>query len=238
MNTRTLMVPLVASLSFAACSGGDGAPSGASAVLESDGQKASYAMGLDIGTNLKPAENHLDMAALLKGIEDALAEAEPAISQEELYAVMQSFSQTIREEQQAAEAAEGAENDAAGAAYMAENATREGVITTESGLQYEVLTEGTGDTPVSGDEVSIHYAGSLTDGTEFDASDRAGQPLRLGVDAFVSGFSEGLKLMKVGETARFVIPGNLAYGPQRRSDLIGPNQTLVFEVELLEVHRP
>lgn len=227
---RTITGLVVASLVSTACSGD------APATLETDDQKASYAMGLDIGTSLKPTESHLDMAALIKGVEDAIAEREPAMTQEEIQTIMQAFSQTIQEEQMAEMNAQREENVAAGEAYMAENAQNDGVITTESGLQFEVLEEGSGPSPQPGQEISIQYVGTLPDGTEFDASDPEGPPARFQVDRVVPGFAEGLMLMKTGSKARLVIPGDLAYGPQGRPPQIGPSQTLIFEVDLIEVH--
>lgn len=206
-----------------------------SASLESDNAKASYGIGRDLGGNLAPAGERLDVDALVRGIEDAMAGEEPAVPQAEIQAALQSFSQMLREEQQAAQAAAAEENRQQGQEYMAENAEREDVQTTESGLQYEVIEEGDGPTPSPGDRVRIHYKGTLLDGTEFDSSYERGEPAVFGVGGVIQGFSEGLQLMPVGSTYRFVIPGDLAYGPQGTGGAIGPNETLIFEVELLGI---
>lgn len=129
---------------------------------------------------------------------------------------------------------EGAANREAGEAYLAENGAREGVTTTESGLQYEVLEEGDGPSPGPDDQVRIHYRGTLPDGTEFDSS-YDGEPVVFGVGGVIPGFSEGLQLMEVGSSYRFVIPSDIAYGPQGSGGVIGPDATLIFEVELFEI---
>ncbi|MGI9625882.1 MAG: FKBP-type peptidyl-prolyl cis-trans isomerase N-terminal domain-containing protein [Longimicrobiales bacterium] len=227
LSHRTLIAAIAASVVATSCGQ-------APASLESDDQKASYAIGLDMGNSLEPAADHVDMAALLKGIEDALAEADPAVEPEELREVMARFNTTIREEQEAKRLAEAETNAAEGEAYLAENGGREGVVTTESGLQYEVLREGEGVTPESGQRAVLHYKGTLPDGTEFDSS-YGGEPAEFGVDQLIPGFTEALKLMNVGSHYRVVVPSDIAYGPQGGQGAIGPNQTLVFEIELLGI---
>lgn len=196
--------------------------------LETDAQKASYGIGQNIGKSLVDVQEHLDMVALMMGVTDALAETDPALTDEDIEAAMIAFNEMVQEAARELGANEGA-------AYLEENAAREGVMVTASGLQYEVLAEGDGDAPVSGQSVTIHYRGMLPDGSEFDSSHNRGEPYTLDVDAFVDGFSEALKLMKVGGRMRVVIPSDLAYGPDGRAPLIGPNQVLVFEIELLGV---
>lgn len=197
------------------------------AVLETDAQKASYGIGLNIGRSLSEIEEHLDMVALMKGVTDALAEAEPALSDEEIDAAMDRFEETVQ-----AEARERGSRE--GAAFLEENASREGVVTTESGLQYEVLREGDGDSPRAGQRVVIHYRGSLPDGTEFDSS-YDGDPVNFAVDELVPGFAEALRLMKVGGHMHVAIPSEIAYGEEGSQPVIGPNQVLVFEIELLGI---
>lgn len=196
--------------------------------LETDAQKASYGIGRNIGNSLVDVQEHLDMMALMMGVTDALNEMDPALTDEEIETALVAFNETVQESAREQGATEGA-------AYLEENAAREGVIVTESGLQYEVLHEGDGPSPVSGQSVTIHYSGTLPDGSEFDSSHSRGAPATLDVDAFVSGFSEALKLMRVGGRMRAVIPSDLAYGPDGRPPLIAPNQVLVFEIELLAV---
>lgn len=231
MHHRLVPVVATASLLLSACAdGGDYA----SASLDSEEQIASYAIGLNMGQQLAPAEGSLDLAAFNRGLNDAMAGRDPAVEPSAMQAALQSFGDAVNERLMAEREAEGAANREAGEAYLAENAQREGVEVTASGLQWEVLEEGDGPRPSATDQVSIHYTGSLVDGTVFDES--GATPLQLGVNQFVSGFSEGLQLMPVGSRYRFVIPSHLAYGPQGSGAVIGPDATLVFEVELLEIH--
>jgi len=197
------------------------------AVLETDAQKASYGIGLNIGRSLSEIEEHVDMVALMKGVTDALAEADPALSDEEIDAAMERFEEMVQ-----AEARDRGSRE--GAAFLEENGARDGVVTTESGLQYEVLREGDGASPGAGQRAVIHYRGSLPDGTEFDTS-YGGDPVSFAVDEFVPGFSEALKLMKIGGHMRVAIPSELAYGEEGSQPVIGPNQVLIFEIELLGI---
>jgi FKBP-type peptidyl-prolyl cis-trans isomerase len=221
-----------------ALAGCDSASSSSGARLETDEQKASYGIGRDIGRNLKPASSQLDMDALIRGMEDEFADRDAALPEEEIRAATQRFSEAVRERQQAEREAAAEENLAAGEAYLAENGEKEGVVTTESGLQYEVLAEGDGEVPGPQDRVTIHYEGTLIDGTVFDSSRERGQPATFQVGGVIPGFSEGLQLMPVGSTYRLVIPGDLAYGAQGAGEQIGPNATLIFEVEMIGVESP
>lgn len=223
------ILPLTALLLLAAC-----APSG-EASLETDDQKASYALGLNVGSQFTPASSLLDVDAFIQGFREGLNEAEPTLDPASLQPIVQEFTQRIREADMAAREAAAAENQAEGQAYLEENRAREGVTETESGLQYEVVEEGDGATPAPTDQVTIHYRGTLIDGTEFDSSYERGEPSTFGVGGVIPGFSEGLQLMPVGSTYRFVIPSDIAYGPQGSGGVIGPNETLIFEVELLEI---
>lgn len=206
----------------------------APASLETDDQKASYALGLNEGTRYSAAGSLLDVDAFMRGFEDALAEAEPAIDPMELQAVMQGFSQRVQEAQMAEREAESTANQAAGAAYLEENAARDEVTVTESGLQYEVLQAGDGPRPEMGDRLRLHYTGTLVDGTEFDSS-RDGEPVVFGVGDLIPGFNEALTLMPAGSRYRVVIPSDLAYGPQGSRGAIGPDATLIFDIEVLEI---
>ena len=220
MSNRSRLAALPALFALAACL--------PDAALETDAQKASYGIGLNIGRSLVDIEEHVDMAALLKGVTDVLAEAEPALTPDEIQAAMTAFNEMIREEARERGAAEGE-------AFMAEHASRDGVIITESGLQYEVLREGDGTSPGSGGLATVHYRGTLPDGTEFDSSYGDGEPATFAVDEVVPGFSEALRLLKVGGHIRVVIPSDLAYGPDGGPPPIGPNQVLIFEIELLGI---
>lgn len=214
-----------------ACQGG--LDSAQNAPLETDSQKASYAVGLQMGNQIAVARDHIAVDAFVRGVQDALAERDPVITPDSMQAVMMRFSQMIQEEQQAETAVAAERNQAEGAEFMATNAAKTGVTTTESGLQYEVLREGDGPRPTVTDQVTIHYKGTLVDGTEFDSS-YGGDPATFGVTGVIAGFSEALQLMPVGSQYRFVIPGELGYGPQG-SGSIPPNATLIFEIELLEI---
>lgn len=196
--------------------------------LETDAQKASYAIGRNIGTSLVDIQEHLDMVALMMGVTEALGEQEPLLTDEEIQAAMTAFNEIVQESVREQALSEGA-------AYLEENAAREGVMVTASGLQYEVLNEGEGESPVAGQSVTVHYRGMLPDGSEFDSSHSRGEPSTFEVDNMVDGFAEALKLMKVGGQMHVVIPSELAYGVEGRGPLIGPNQVLVFEIELLGI---
>ena len=168
-----------------------GCQQGGSVTLESDDEKASYAIGYDLGQNLVVARNHLDLGALGAGIEDALADREQRLSAEEVQTVMAVFNETIRTEMEEENVAETARNLEEGAAYLAENEARDGVTTTASGLQYEVLREGDGARLAPTDRARIHYRGTLIDGTEFDSSYARDEPATFGVSDVIPGFSEG-----------------------------------------------
>jgi len=214
------------------CSGGS--PSFDSAALDSGDQKASYGMGLNVGTQIVDAKDRLDRAAFMRGVEDALQSNEPAISREDIQAALQAFATEIQAVAAADRERVASENLQAGEAYLAENGARDGVTTTESGLQYEVLREGDGPTPGPDDQVNLHYRGSLIDGTEFDAS-YGGAPVTFAVSGLISGFSEALLLMPMGSHYRIVIPPDIAYGRQGTGREIGPNAVLVFEIEVFEI---
>jgi FKBP-type peptidyl-prolyl cis-trans isomerase len=208
---------------------------GCQASVETDDQMMSYAIGREVGASLTTTGEHLDLAALIRGIEDVLAELDPAVSDEDLSAARLRVGQMIQEEQRAEGEAASERNLVEGEAYLAANATKEGVTTTDSGLQYEVLREGDGARPAGADRVSIHYRGTLIDGTGFDSSYERGEPAVFGVGGVIGGFSEGLQLMTVGSHYRLVIPSDIGYGAQGAGGTIGPNATLVFEIELLEI---
>ncbi len=208
-----------------------------SASLETDDEIASYGFGLDIGRSLEPTVTHLDRGALIRGIEDVLDGLDPAISDELLAEVTERVGTLIREEQAAEFEAMIETNRVEGEAYLASNAEKDNVTVTDSGLQYEVILEGEAGAarPTPANQVTLHYRGTLIDGSEFDSSYARGQPATFRVTGVIPGFSEGLQLMSVGSHYLFVIPSDLAYGPQGSGPDIGPNATLIFEIELIEV---
>jgi len=231
MRIRQASILLCVTIMVAACTGGTDF---GSAALDTDDQKASYGIGLNVGAQIAETKDRLDRAAFFRGIEDGLQERDPGVDQEELDIVLEAFGAEMRELAQAQAALEAEEAVAAGTAYLEENGAKDGVTTTDSGLQYEVLRAGEGPTPTDGQSLRLHYRGTLPDGREFDSS-YDGEPVVFAVGQLVPGFNEALMLMPAGSHYRVVLPGDLAYGPQRRSELIGPNQTLVFEIELLEI---
>lgn len=200
--------------------------------LETAADQASYGVGLNIGRQLAREPFDMNGDAVIAGIRDAIAEADPQITEE----VIQAAFQTITEEQQRKQQALGDEVAKASEAFLAENATRDGVKVTESGLQYEVLTSvENGDSPAATDTVKVHYHGTLTDGTVFDSSVDRGEPAQFPVNRVISGWIEALQMMKVGEKWKLFIPADLAYGATSPSPTIPANSALIFEVEMLEI---
>lgn len=195
-------------------------------------QQASYGIGLQMGEQLaaNPFDG-LDVTAVSAGIVDAFAGVESKVSQQDLQAAFQVISARM----QAAEAEQAKVLGAAGEAFLAENAKKEGVVVTESGLQYEVLAEGEGEKAQASSTVSVHYHGSLVDGTVFDSSVERGQPAEFPVGGVIAGWTEALQLMSPGTKLKLTIPANLAYGERGAGAAIGPHATLIFDVELLAI---
>jgi len=217
-----------------ACSDSGGTASFDTAALNTDDQKASYGIGLNVGQQIADTRDRLDRAAFMRGIVDALETNEPAIARTELQAVLQAFGEEIQSAAAEARGRQAGENTDAGTAYLAENGAKEGITTTESGLQYEVLAQGDGAQPNREDQVRLHYRGTLIDGTEFDSS-YGGDPVVFAAGRLIAGFTEALLLMQEGSHYRIVIPSDIAYGPGGSGAMIGPNSTLVFEIELFEI---
>ncbi|MBT5696893.1 MAG: FKBP-type peptidyl-prolyl cis-trans isomerase [Gemmatimonadales bacterium] len=219
---------------LAACTASEGSIDMSSAALDSNDQKASYGIGLNVGSQISETKDRLDRMAFLRGVEDALQGSDPAIEPEELQMVLSQFAEEMQAASQAAYEASAATNLEEGAAFLAENGGKEGVMTTESGLQYEVIAQGDGSMPTAADQIQLHYRGTLIDGSEFDSS-YGGEPAQFGVGGVIPGFGEALMLMAVGSHYKFVIPSEIAYGPQGSQGVIGPNATLIFEIELLAI---
>ncbi len=199
--------------------------------LESTKDKISYHIGFNIGSNLSQQGLDVNFQWLTTGISEALAKSDHRLGQEEIEALVQKF-----EEQLQAEAAKAAAaNKQKGEQYLVDNAKKEGVVTLESGLQYKVINSGSGATPTAADTVKTHYRGTLIDGTEFDSSYKRGEPATFPVARVIRGWTEALQKMKVGDKWMLYIPSGLAYGPQGSPPVIGPDSTLVFEIELLEI---
>jgi len=202
--------------------------------LKDPRQRSSYALGADIGNTFKRQELDVDAKALAAGIADALA-GKASLTEEEIRKILTEFEQSLSAKAEARGKVAGEKNQKEGEAFLAANAKKEGVKTTASGLQYKVLKAGTGKTPTAKDAVKVHYKGTLINGTVFDSSIERGQPAEFGVTQVIAGWTEALQLMKVGDKWQLYIPGKLAYGERGAGEKIGPNSTLLFEVELLEV---
>jgi len=219
---------------LAACTASEGSIDMSSAALDSNDQKASYGIGLNVGSQIAETKDRLDRMAFLRGVEDALQGSDPAIEPEELQTVLSQFAEEMQAASQAAYEASAETNLEEGAAFLAENGGKAGVMTTESGLQYEVIAQGDGSMPTAADQIQLHYRGTLIDGSEFDSS-YGGEPAQFGVGGVIPGFGEALMLMAVGSHYKFVIPSEIAYGAQGSQGAIGPNATLIFEIELLAI---
>lgn len=206
--------------------------------LETNKDKVSYSIGLDLGKYLTNMKGKIDYELLKQGIDDGFSEAEPRLSQEEMTSAQEEFAAALQAEQEAKLEEMKQKNTAAGQAYLEENKNKEGVTTTDSGLQYEVLVEGDGDKPTAEDTVKVDYVGTLIDGTEFDSSITRGEPVTFPVGQVIPGWTEALQLMPVGSKYRVTIPTNLAYGEAGAPPVIEPNSVLVFEIELLGIEEP
>lgn len=198
--------------------------------------KISYALGLSMGNNFRASGinsiNVQDFADGVAAVFDGLA---PKMSYDEAKEVIRTYFEAMQKEQEAAAAKMAESNAEAGKKFLEENGKRAEVNTLPSGLQYEVVTEGDGPVPTAEDQVEVHYTGKLIDGTVFDSSVDRGVPATFGVTQVIPGWVEALQLMKAGSKWRLYIPSDLAYGPRGAGGLIGPNQTLIFDVELLKV---
>jgi len=204
-------------------------------VLDNGASKFSYAIGLDIGNSLKNLGEDLNRAAFIEALNAQLDGSTLRLDAAEAQQVKQAFAQKRAAKQAEERKQAGASNKAAGEKFLAENAKKDGVIVTASGLQYEVLTMGDGAKPVLTDKVKVHYEGKLLDGTVFDSSYKRGQPISFPLNGVIKGWTEGVQLMPVGSKFKFYIPANLAYGEHGAGAVIAANSTLVFEVELLGI---
>ncbi len=197
-------------------------------------QRTSYAIGVDMAAGFKAHDVKLDPKALAAGITDALA-GKPALTDQQVREALTKFNEEMMAKAEAKDKVDGEKNLKAGEAFLAANAKKEGVKTTATGLQYKVLKSGTGATPKLTDTVKVHYHGTLIDGTVFDSSVQRGQPVVFPVSGVIAGWTEALQMMKVGDKWQLFIPAKLAYGERSPSPQIGPNSTLIFEVELLGI---
>ncbi len=199
--------------------------------LKTDKQKSSYLVGFQIGQQLKNDGIDLDQAAFMQALEDVKNGAESKLSREEAQVTMQH----MREAREMELAQKGRAALLEGAAFLEANKKKDGVQVTASGLQYKVITAGSGKTPTAADTVKVHYRGTLINGTEFDSSYRRGNPIEFPVNGVIKGWTEALQLMKEGAKWQLFIPSDLGYGARGAGASIGPNDTLIFDVELLAV---
>lgn len=226
MKLKTILVATMA----AVCINSYAAPA-----LTTDKAKVSYIIGVDMGQNFKTQGIDIDPEVLVAGLTDGLAGNKPLLTQAEMQAALKDFQSKIVAKQKAAFEASSTANLKAGDAYLAQNKQQPGVVTLPSGLQYKVIKEGTGAMPKDGDKVTVNYAGSTIDGKEFDSSYKRNKPAEFVLSKdLIPGWVEAIKLMKTGAVWQVYIPASLGYG-EKGIGPIGPNQTLVFKIELLGV---
>ncbi len=204
--------------------------------LKTDKDKQSYMVGMSFGKQLKEIKGDVDLPMVQKGLTDSFNDSKTLLTEEEATAVSNEFRTMLQAKREAEKVKAGAENTKKGDEFLAKNKTAAGVKTTESGLQYQVITEGKGAKPKANDQVKVHYVGTLLNGTKFDSSVDRGQPATFPLNGVIAGWTEALQLMPVGSKYKLFIPGKLAYGEAGQpAGGIGPNEVLVFEVELLEI---
>lgn len=238
MKRLTLLTVTATALMLTGCKTGGASAESSKKELNSERDKFSYAIGADIGTSLEPFKEEVDLAVVYQGIRENLEGKPSLLNEEDAKAVKEVVFKRIADAKQAEAKVLAEEKKATGAAFLAENGKKEGIVTTESGLQYEVLKAAEGAKPGPEDNVKVHYVGTLLDGKEFDSSIKRGQPVTFRVDRVIKGWSEALQLMTVGSKYKLYIPSELGYGERGAGRDIGPNEVLVFEVELIEIEAP
>lgn len=222
-------------LAFATAVAFAAGPAFAQDKLETEKDKISYVVGMQVGSSLSQIKDEIDLDIVFQAIRGSLAGEEPVLSQEEAMAVQQAFAQKLQARRAAEVQEAAAKNKAEGDKFLAANKSKPGVKTTDSGLQYQVVEQGKGPKPAETDTVKVHYTGTLLDGTKFDSSVDRGQPAQFALNAVIPGWTEALQLMPVGSKYKLWIPSDLGYGDRGTPGPIGPNQTLVFDVELIEI---
>jgi FKBP-type peptidyl-prolyl cis-trans isomerase FklB len=224
----------VAHNAFAAPAPVTNLPTEASSAFSSEDSKVAYSLGFVFGKNNAAAIDNLDIEKFVAGFKDGYGGKQGLLTEDDIKKVLTDYKERRMAQAQAEFQKQGEENKTKGAEFLAENGKKAGVVTTATGLQYEVLSEGTGKKPKATDNVEVHYEGKLTDGTVFDSSVARGQPAAFRLDQVIPGWTEGVQLMKEGGKTRFTIPANLAYG-EMGAGTIPPNSVLIFEVQLLKI---
>ena len=245
MKLKVVIGALASSVLLAACNGEKKEEQPAPLQLDTNVQKVSYIQGYRLSRQLAELSFELDASAMKAGIEDHIAGKESVFTEEEIRTVMVDFQNQMAEKQKELRNKQDKERKAAAAAnaeegeeFLAANAEKEGVVVTDSGLQYRVITEGTGAKPTSSDKVTVNYRGTLIDGSEFDSSYSRGKPATFGVGQVIPGWTEALQLMSEGSKWELYIPADLAYGAVGAPPSIEPNSTLLFEVDFLHIGEP
>ena len=203
--------------------------------LNSETKKTSYSMGYNMGKNFKEIYDKIDHDSLIQGILDAVDQREPQITMKEISDTLTKLQQKVAEKKREEQKTMAEENKKIGTQFLEKNAKEAGIKTTSSGLQYKVINQGNGPKPVSTDRVRVHYRGKLINGNEFDSSYKRGEPTTFRLDQVISGWTETLQLMNTGAKFEVYIPSELAYGERGAGNVIAPNSTLIFEIELLEI---
>ncbi len=218
-----LVVSFISLISFSAF---------AAAEVKTDEQKLSYSMGTYFAMGIAQQDIKLDVQAFVQAVEDVLNKSEPKISIQEMQEILTKYKETIAAEETMAIA----KNKKAGEAFLAENKKKEGVVVTPSGLQYKILTKGSGKKPAAGSNVTVHYNGTLIDGTVFDSSYSRGEAATLSLGQVIKGWQEVVPMMGTGSKWQVYVPADLAYGDRAASEIIGPASTLIFDIELISVN--
>jgi len=236
---RTIMITLFAVLGILVFQQTCGAAGNrlTSEDLKTFEQKASYALGMDVGGNVKNLPTDIDVDIFIQGLRDRLKGEDLLMTVEQAELVKKEIVRMVREKQKSEQNAIAEKNRETGRKFLEDNGNKKGVVTTKSGLQYLVLKEGDGPRPKAENTVKVHYKGTLIDGTEFDSSYKRNNPAVFPLSGVIRGWTEGLQLMKVGSKYRLFIPSNLAYGERGSGAVIPPGATLIFDVELLSIEK-
>jgi FKBP-type peptidyl-prolyl cis-trans isomerase FklB len=206
--------------------------------LNNEARKTSYSMGYNMGKNFKEIYDKIDQESLIQGILDAVNQKDPQITMKEISDTLTNLQQKVAEKKREEQKSMAEENKRIGTQFLEENAKKAGVKTTSTGLQYKTISQGNGPKPIATDKVRVHYRGKFINGNEFDSSYKRGEPATFRLDQVISGWTEALQLMNKGAKFEVYIPSELAYGERGAGNVIAPNSTLIFEIELLEILKP